>query len=205
MKASSVLRVDSYASPPSPLLDVQRGRGGVIVTCCSIRSHNNIPKLESFNKTTKFDRFLKDPPLIQKSENELSDYCSVLEGDESYSCWRAYFELKDLERESPKEEVEKLIIESGGVRTLIGCLHGIAEIHKGKKNTTVMAKQPVVVDNNLGVARNDCPIPDGLPKTMEELAEEESARMPDSPYTRLLRARGTFPAWYSQTPDHETD
>lgn len=27
----------------------------------------------------------------------VSDYCSTLEGDESYSCWRAYFELKDLE------------------------------------------------------------------------------------------------------------
>lgn len=27
----------------------------------------------------------------------LSDYCSTLEGDESYSCWRAYFELKDLQ------------------------------------------------------------------------------------------------------------
>lgn len=25
------------------------------------------------------------------------EYCSRLEGDESYSCWRAYFELKDLE------------------------------------------------------------------------------------------------------------
>jgi len=27
----------------------------------------------------------------------VSDYCSTVEGDESYSCWRAYFELKDLE------------------------------------------------------------------------------------------------------------
>lgn len=26
-----------------------------------------------------------------------SDYCSTLEGDQSYSCWRAYFELKELE------------------------------------------------------------------------------------------------------------
>lgn len=25
------------------------------------------------------------------------DYCSTLEGDQSYSCWQAYFELKDLE------------------------------------------------------------------------------------------------------------
>ena len=26
-----------------------------------------------------------------------ADYCSVLEGDDSYNCWQAYFELKDLE------------------------------------------------------------------------------------------------------------
>ena len=25
------------------------------------------------------------------------DYCSTLDGDDSYSCWKAYFELKDLE------------------------------------------------------------------------------------------------------------
>lgn len=27
----------------------------------------------------------------------VTDYCSTLEGEDSYSCWRAYFELKDLE------------------------------------------------------------------------------------------------------------
>ena len=27
----------------------------------------------------------------------VSDYCSTLEGDDSYSCWRGYFELKELE------------------------------------------------------------------------------------------------------------
>jgi hypothetical protein len=99
---------------------------------CSSRSHAFIPKLEPFSRP-KFERFVKDPPLIEKSENELSginimivcfwvfvidpceifvswvrlviigmvlfivsDYCSTLEGDNSYSCWRAYFELKDL-------------------------------------------------------------------------------------------------------------
>lgn len=25
------------------------------------------------------------------------DYCTTLEGDDCYSCWRAYFELKDLQ------------------------------------------------------------------------------------------------------------
>ncbi|XP_022746631.1 CCG-binding protein 1-like [Durio zibethinus] len=63
---------------------------------CSWRSDAYIPKLEPYSRT-KFERAVKEPPLIEKSENELADYCSTLEGDDSYSCWRAYFELKDLE------------------------------------------------------------------------------------------------------------
>jgi len=35
-----------------------------------------------------------------------------------------------------------------------------------------------------------CPLP-------EDLEEEEKARMPDSPFTRMLRTEGRFPAWYS--------
>jgi len=64
-----------------------------VVRCSSTR---DVPKLELFSRG-KFDRILQDPPLIEKAESELSDYCSTLEGDDSYSCWRAYFELKDLE------------------------------------------------------------------------------------------------------------
>lgn len=51
-------------------------------------------------------------------------------------------------------------------------------------------------------------IPDGLPPTaeeLEELEEAEKARMPDSPFTRLLRSKGKLPAWYTPRPDHETD
>ncbi|KAL5562524.1 hypothetical protein UlMin_032271 [Ulmus minor] len=165
---------------------------------CSSRSHSYIPKLEPFSRS-KFDRGVKDPPLIEKLENELSDYCSTLEGDESYSCWRAYFELKDLEKESPKQDVEKLILQAGGVKSLIGCLHGIADIHKGKKKGFMA--QPFEGEKVEKLSHR----PDGLPKTPEELAEEESGRMPDSPFTRLLRTKGTSPAWYSPVPDHETD
>ncbi|GKA54363.1 CCG-binding protein 1 [Tanacetum coccineum] len=68
------------------------------ICCSSLRSNeaSYIPKLEPFSRS-KLDRMVKDPPLIQKSENDIADYCSTLEGDRSYSCWRAYFELKDLE------------------------------------------------------------------------------------------------------------
>ncbi|KAL3515242.1 hypothetical protein ACH5RR_022144 [Cinchona calisaya] len=167
--------------------------------CCSSSPRNNayIPKLEPFSRT-KFERSLKDPPLIEKSENQLADYCSTLEGDPSYSCWKAYFELKDLEKEAPKEEVERLIIEAGGVKSLIGCLHGIAEIHKARKGSSKSEKN----SNFVQTGARTCPVPDGLPKSREELEEEEKARMPDSPFTRLLRTKGTFPAWYSAAPDY---
>ncbi|KAF3664337.1 CCG-binding protein 1 [Capsicum chacoense] len=166
------------------------------IRCCS-RSNSYIPKLEPFSRT-RFDRAVKDPPLIEKSENELADYCSVLEGDDSYSCWQAYFELKDLEKEEPKEEVERLILQAGGVKTLISCLHGISEMHKARNRSKESAKAM----NLEAEGARHCPIPDGLPKTREELEEEEKARMPDSPYTKLLRARGTHPVWYSTTLDY---
>ncbi|KAF3664334.1 CCG-binding protein 1 [Capsicum chacoense] len=167
------------------------------IRCCS-RSNSYIPKLEPFSRT-KLDRAVKDPPLIEKSENELADYCSVLEGDDSYSCWRAYFELKDLEKEEPKEEVERLILQAGGVKTLISCLHGISEMHKARKRSKGSAKAMMNLEAE---GARHCPIPDGLPKKREELEEEEKARMPDSPYTKLLRARGTHPVWYSTTLDY---
>ncbi|CAK9309023.1 unnamed protein product [Citrullus colocynthis] len=171
------------------------------VVRCSSKSHAYIPKLQPFSRT-KLDRAIKEPPLIEKSENELADYCSTLEGDDSYSCWKAYFELKDLEKESPRQEVEKLILQAGGVKSLIGCLHGIAAIQKRKGNENKGRKELKEVE---GRRRRECPIPDGLPKSAEEIEEEEEGRMPDSPFTRLLRSKGTFPAWYSPAPDHETD
>lgn len=96
--------------------------------------------------------------------------------------------------------MEKLILQAGGLKSLIGVLHGIAAMFKGKTNEFSMAK-PL----NIEEAEKPCPIPDGLPKSTEELEEEEQARMPDSPYTRMLRTKGRFPAWYSRAPDHETD
>ncbi|KAK9287439.1 hypothetical protein L1049_015860 [Liquidambar formosana] len=191
-------------SPSSSLLfeakDLHSSRFASTI-CCSSRSDAFIPKLEPFSRS-KLDRLVRDPPLIEKSENELADYCSTLEGDKSYSCWRAYFELKDLERESPKEDVEKLILQAGGVKSLIGCLHGIAAIHKTRKEGNGLAKP---VNAETGGGESPCPVPDGLPKSKDELEEEERARMPDSPFTRMLRTKGKFPAWYSPAPDHETD
>lgn len=74
-------------------------------------------------------------------------------------------------------------------------------MHKGESNGFGLANS----SNAEKEVRKVLHIPDGLPKSAEELEEEERARMPDSSYTRLLRTKGRFPAWYSQVPDHETD
>ncbi|KAJ0639814.1 putative CCG-binding protein [Helianthus annuus] len=110
------------------------------------------------------------------------------------------------QKEAPKEEVERVILESGGVKSLIGCLHGISEIHKAKKqsqnrsnvnNNTEQENTPAVEGGRA------CPVPDGLPKSREEMEEEEKGKMPDSPFTRLLQSKGRSPAWYSPASDHE--
>lgn len=106
-----------------------------------------------------------------------------------------------MQKETPKEDLERLIIQAGGIKSLIGCLHGIAAIHKGIKDGVALVKPA----NSEDATRRSCPIPDGLPKSLEELEEEERGRMPDSSFTRLLRSKGRHPAWYSQAPDHETD
>ncbi|KAJ0009868.1 CCG-binding protein 1-like [Pistacia vera] len=195
-------------SSPVPMLveakdihGTREPRFGSVVCRSSRNNAYNVPKLEPFSRT-KFERAVKDLPLIEKSENDLADYCSTLEGDDSYSCWRAYFELKDLEREAPKEDVEKLILQAGGVKSLIGYLHGISSIHKGKHNEFGLAKSSSAEKEG---SRPFHHVPDGLPKSSEQLEEEERGRLPDSPYTRLLRSKGRFPAWYSPVPDHETD
>ncbi|KAL6963940.1 CCG-binding protein 1 [Sarracenia purpurea var. burkii] len=208
LPSSSSFLVESNGTDPLLLLlqsprsvAVASARVGSSTICCSSRNNAYIPKLEPFSRS-KLDRVLKDPPLIQKTENELADYCSTLEGDPSYGCWRAYFELKDLERESEKAELEKIIIQAGGVISLISCLHGISEIHRKKKEEGNGSTNSLY-----GGKGSEKPfhVPDGLPPSAEELEEEERAKMPDSAFTRLLRNKGRFPAWYSPAPDHETD
>ncbi|XP_058069247.1 CCG-binding protein 1 [Magnolia sinica] len=192
-----------FPSSSSSLLieasEISRSRAASTI-CNAQRSNAYIPKLEPFSRS-KIDRGVKEPSFLQKSETELADYCSTLEGDDSYSCWKAYFELKDLERESSKDEIENLIRQSGGVKSLIGCLHGISAFRK-MRNKDLENHKPSNMEKQ---SERPFPIPDGLPKSQEEIEEEEKGRMPDSPFTRLLRSKGKHPAWYSPAPDHETD
>lgn len=86
------------------------------------------------------------------------------------------------------------------MKSLIGCLHGIALMRKLKKNDLNLTNEIYSEEE-----QNPCPRPDGLPKSADEMMEEEQAKMPDSSYTKLLRSMGKSPAWYSEAPDHETD
>lgn len=106
-----------------------------------------------------------------------------------------------LQSEIPKRELEKIILEAGGVKFLIGCLHGISAVQKINKSRFNLGKP---LNSEKGAERH-CPVPDGLPKSPKELEEEETSRLPDSPFTRLLRTKGRLPAWYTLAPDHETD
>lgn len=109
-----------------------------------------------------------------------------------------------MQKEKPKVEVENLILQTGGMKSLIGCLHGVASMEKDNKakNGLEVAEQS---DSREKGMKLHIHVPDGLPKSQKELEEEEKSKMPDSAFTRLLRAKGTIPAWFSHAPDHETD
>lgn len=107
-----------------------------------------------------------------------------------------------LQKVSPRADIERLIIHIGGIKSLIGCLHAIALMHKLKKDGLNLGMEIESKEE-----QNRCPRPDGLPKSADEMMEEEQAKMPDSSYTKLLRSMGKSqsPAWFSEAPDHETD
>ena len=84
-----------------------------------------------------------------------------------------------------------LIRKAGAVKSSIGWLHGVPAIHKDKNNGGFNLAKPLNVEKG---GKRPCPIPDGLLKSLEELEEEERGRMPDLPYTWLLRTEGSFPA-----------
>lgn len=158
-----------------------------------------------------------------------TDYCTAIEGDECCSCWDAYFELNKLEvqyalisqqifettgltwdsspsqQELPKDEIARMVKDSeGDVRYLIESIHHRSDLRK-KVAEKSRNSVPSSSQGSRAAKPRPFPVPDGIPKTQEELAEEEEALMPESPYTRLLRRMGRYPDWYTPRPDHETD
>ncbi|EER90829.1 hypothetical protein BDA96_01G081200 [Sorghum bicolor] len=172
----------------------------------AVRNYDSIPKREPFSSSRSIlDEFLRqDKPLVQRTKDQITDYCTTTEGDECCSCWDAYFELNKLEQELPKEEISRMVKDSeGDVRYLIESIHHRSNLRKkmAEKSRNLV---PSTSQGQTAKPR-PFPVPDGIPKTQEELAEEEEALMPESPYTRLLRRMGRYPDWYTPRPDHETD
>ncbi|KAL5984847.1 hypothetical protein ACLOJK_038683 [Asimina triloba] len=172
-------------------------------------------------RTNSFTRKDLGKPLIYVSFLHVHgagapDYCSTLEGDASYECWTAYFELKDLEEEVSKDKIESLMRQGGDVRALVGRIHSASARYKNEKKKTeesaknnnkegVETGKPSNAEDRQSERHRPFPVPDGLPKTQEEIEEEEKVRMQDSPYTILLRRMGKHAAWFTPRPDHETD
>ncbi|KAG0466193.1 hypothetical protein HPP92_017195 [Vanilla planifolia] len=194
-----------------------------VASCSGKKNYPYIPKHSGFIRQHPLDYLMKDPPLLEKAEQDISDYCVTLEGDECYYCWRAYFELCDLQKELPKEEVEALVRQAQDVETLVEYLHRFTAMLKRcrqekelretsssveeKKQSPSLAVEQKQSTTSTPVEekRVPFPVPDYLPKTWEELQEEEKAKWEDTPHMRLLRRMGTPPAWYTPRPDHETD
>ncbi|KAG2545646.1 CCG-binding protein 1-like [Panicum virgatum] len=171
----------------------------------AVRNYDSIPKRETFSSSRSIlDEFLRqEKPLVQRMD-QITDYCTTIEGDECCSCWDSYFELNKLEQELPKEEIARMVKDSeGDVKYLIDSIHHRSNL---RKKMAEKAHHTVSSSSQGQTAKpRPFPVPDGLPKTQEELAEEEEALMPESPYTRLLRRMGRYPDWHTPRPDHETD
>ncbi|XP_015690087.2 CCG-binding protein 1 [Oryza brachyantha] len=208
MLSSTALRPPPPAAQPATVASAAAGRrasaGGAVVR--AVRNYDSIPKREPFSSSRSvLDEFLRqEKPLVQQTKDQITDYCTTLEGDECCSCWDAYFELNKLEEELPKEEIARMVKDSeGDPRYLINSIHHRSDLRKKMAEKS----RNSVSSNSLSQAAKPrpFPVPDGLPKTQEELDEEQEALMPESSYTRLLRRMGRYPDWYTPRPDHETD
>lgn len=67
------------------------------ICCSTTRSNHYIPKLEPFSRT-KFERVIKEPPLIEKSETELAGNLSTLMAKSDFLYLEKKRELLALER-----------------------------------------------------------------------------------------------------------
>lgn len=171
------------------------------------------PKLEPFSRD-KITRGIREPTLLRKAEKAIMDRCSTLDGEESFSCWETFFEFEKMKEESeelcnvssseddisdcqPLEQMENLVRQSGGVKSLIGHVSMIAKMPKQQKEAQSKEQIPMPSSSST-VSDASSPKgrpflePDELPKSQEELEEEERERMPDSPYTKMLRRFSIF-------------
>lgn len=185
--------------------------------CCMSKSNPDYPKRNGFNRHS-IDRLYEELPLIQKTSKEIVDHCLTLEGDPCLSCWRGFSELHDLEKELPKNEVERVITASSGdgIESMISSLHfysaSYRRLKESSESTNASNEEKTKKESNGSAPKalnrektKEEPkyVPEWMPKSIEELEEEEKARMADSPHARLLRAMKAYNPWYIPRPDHD--
>eukprot|EP00249_Psilotum_nudum_P009250 c21813_g1_i2 orf=290-760(+) len=155
----------------------------------------------------------------------------ALEGEDAYRCWEALFEFENIKEDCevrchtaspedrmiacrPLERLEHMVRQSNSLSSLMENVKMLARMHKAsvdhmdatsEKSPESTPKESGSDEKSESGGRMQFPEPGGLPPTKEELELEESAMMPDSSYTRMLRRRGRPASWYTHRPEHETD
>ncbi|KAJ4744792.1 maternal effect embryo arrest 14 [Rhynchospora pubera] len=168
----------------------------------SERNYQSIPKVKvPLGRPTLLEQTRDLLPFVDQIKDKLSDYCTTVDGDECCSCWDAYFEMQDLEKKWPPEKFDRFLhdVSHKGMKWLICRVHHAALLEK-ESGEVIQEKT-----KELGKRDAEAPkhVPDGIPKTLEEMEEEDQARMPASDFTRLLQSLRVYPSWYIARPDVE--
>lgn len=188
-------------------------------------SSEGVPKMEPFNRS-RVSRLSREPPLLEKAEQAISDRCSILEGDDAYRCWEALFEFENLKEElsgncniaphseratacRPLERLEHVVRQSGGVRSLINNVQMLAKVNEMRKAAD---KEPGKQGNTRSCVESKNQEGDfeseksqyfheagSFPPSKEELELEMNDKMPESSFTSVLRAMGIPSPWLSQS------
>ncbi|KAH7420326.1 hypothetical protein KP509_13G002300 [Ceratopteris richardii] len=215
----------STRGSPSPLVAAILENGAESPLISSSSTPSGVPKLEPFSQS-RVSRLMKGPSLLEKAEHAILDRCTILEGDDAYNCWEAFSEFEDMKHEysaqcniaapdqrqtecHPLERFENFVRQSGGAASLVKNVRMLALANKKRKSAEETPRVQAAV-STLETDASDAivdgsnsehffPEPGALPPTKEELQLEEEARMPESSFTRLLRAVGNPAPWFSQS------
>ncbi|KAJ1701664.1 hypothetical protein LUZ63_001443 [Rhynchospora breviuscula] len=170
----------------------------------SERDYSPIPKVKApLGRPTLLEQTRDLLPFVDQIKDKLSDYCTTVDGDECCSCWDAYFEMQDLKKKWPPEKFDRFLhdVSHEGMKSLIYSVHHAALLEK-ESGEVIQEKTKELVKRDSEAPMH---VPEWLPKTLEEIEEEEKARMPASDFTRLLQSLRVYPSWYVERPDIETD
>ncbi|CAK9226542.1 unnamed protein product [Sphagnum troendelagicum] len=197
-------QVQSNSSPVLP--GSKMGSRPALVSCTAVLSpgksseggagahHNSLPpKMEPFSRS-RISRLMREPSLLEKAEQALSDRCMVLEGDEGYRCWEALSEFENIKVVLQSRNLcsimllQPLVVPSCGVSGLIDNVIMVAKV----------AKLPHGVDKPLVLPEAGEP----LNNSMEEETKDDSGLLPESLTSQMLRHQGRPAPWFTHPPDH---